>query len=140
MSHVHCRLFYHIVWSTWDREPLLVDTIEQEVYALIHSACKQKRAEVHALGGIADHVHLLVTVPRTVLIPDFMELVKGMSSRALNDTHGRPGGRSNGKAATALTLSAPATCVMFKTMCIIRNITTPMAHSGPVVSRPARDS
>ena len=41
------------------------------------------RAEIHALGGIEDHVHLLVTVPRTVLIPDFMQLVKGMSSKAL---------------------------------------------------------
>ena len=90
MSHVHCRLFYHIVWSTWDREPLLVDNREQEAYVLIHHACKQCRAEVHALGGIADHVHLLVTVPRTVLIPDFMELMKGMSSRALNDIHGSP--------------------------------------------------
>ena len=68
----------------------MVDNIEQEAYALIQSACKQKRAEVHALGGIADHVHLLVTVPRTILIPDLMELVKGMSSKALNDTHGTP--------------------------------------------------
>ena len=90
MSHVHFRMFFHFVWSTWDREPLLVDSIEQEAYALIHSACKQKRAEVYALGGIEDHVHLLVTVPRTVLVPDFMQLVKGMSSKALNDTHGSP--------------------------------------------------
>ncbi|MBV9850376.1 MAG: IS200/IS605 family transposase [Armatimonadetes bacterium] len=90
MSHVHCRMFFHFVWSTWDREPLLTDTIEQEAYALIHSACKQCRAEIHALGGIEDQVHLFVTVPPTVLVPDFMQLVKGMSSKALNDAHGSP--------------------------------------------------
>ncbi len=90
MARVHYRLFYHFVWSTWDREPLLVDQFEREAYALIQSACKMCRAEVLALGGVADHVHLLVSLPRTLLIPDFMELVKGMSSKALNDTYRTP--------------------------------------------------
>ena len=96
MSHVHCRLFYHIVWSTWDRDPLLIGAIEQEAYALIHSACMQKRAEVHALGGVADHVHLLVTIPRTILIPDFMELINyaAASCGVFNVGVGQPGGRS----------------------------------------------
>jgi putative transposase len=88
MARVHYRLFYHFVWSTWDREPLLVGQIEHEAYALIQSACKTHNAEVHALGGVANHVHLLVSLPRTLLIPDFMETVKGMSSKVLNDTHG----------------------------------------------------
>ncbi len=90
MAHVHYRVFYHFVWSTWDREPLLVDKIEQGAYALIQSACKRSRVELYALGGIADHVHLPAALPRTLLIPDFMELVKGMTSKALNDTHRTP--------------------------------------------------
>ena len=89
MPHVYHRNFTHFVWSTWNREPLLKEKIEQEAYALIQSQCTRMKVTIHALGGVADHVHLLVSLPRT-LAADFMEAVKGVSSRALNDTHGSP--------------------------------------------------
>ena len=90
MAHVYYRNFTHFVWSTWDRAPLLEGNIEQEAYALIISQCTHLKVTVYALGGVADHVHLLVSLPRTLCPADFMEAVKGISSRALNDTHGSP--------------------------------------------------
>ena len=88
MAQSYFRIFYHFVWCTWDREPLLVESIERETYALIHTLCDQMNVTVFALNGIADHVHLLVTLPRTLCIADFMQAIKGGSSKALNDHHG----------------------------------------------------
>lgn len=85
MAGVHARLYYHFVWSTFHRHPLLEEEVERHAYALIRSICERQRAEIHALGGVADHLHLLVSLPRTLRIADFMESVKGGSSRALND-------------------------------------------------------
>ncbi len=90
MAHVYHRNFTHFVWSTWDRAPLLEGQIEQEAYALIHSQCTRLKVTLYALGRVADHVHLLVSLPRTLCLADFMEAVKGVSSKALNDTHGSP--------------------------------------------------
>ena len=90
MAHSYHRSFTHLVWTTWDREPLLIGNIQQDAYALILSQCKHLKVTVHVLGGVADHVHLLVSLPRTLCLSDFMEAVKGVSSRALNDTHGSP--------------------------------------------------
>ncbi len=84
MAQSYGRLFYHFVWATWNREPLLTGPIQRHAYALIRSKCRELRCEVHALGGIADHVHLLVSLPRTLCVADFAEGVKGASSRALN--------------------------------------------------------
>src|SRR5262245_35354153 len=87
MPNAHARLFYHFVWSTWDRVALLEDEIERHAYALIRQQCSELGCTVHAVGGIVDHVHLLVTVPRTLCVADFAESVKGCSSRALNEAH-----------------------------------------------------
>ena len=107
MAHIYHRSFTHFVWSTWDRMPLLEGEIEREAYALIRAQCTRMKVTLYALGGVADHVHLLVSLPRTLCLADFMEAVKGVSSKALNDTHGSPTGPSNGRAATATIPSAP---------------------------------
>lgn len=81
----YARTYYHFVWATWDRAPLLQGEVERHVYALIRQQCEALKCQVHALGGVEDHVHLVVSLPRTLCIADFMEAVKGGSSRALNE-------------------------------------------------------
>lgn len=82
------RVFYHFVWSTWDRVALLEGDIERHAYALMRQECTEKKCLFHAVGGTADHVHLLVSLPTTLCIADFVHDVKGGSSRALNEAHG----------------------------------------------------
>ena len=90
MKHNHERVFYHFVWSTWNREPLLVGDIEKHTYALLQQQCAEKDCDLLALGGIADHVHLLVTLPGTLCRADFVKAVKGVSAHRLNQAHGSP--------------------------------------------------
>ncbi len=82
--------YHHFVWATWDREPLLTGDVERHVYALIRQQCFLLKAELHALGGIEDHVHLFVTLPMTITLADFMKEVKGASARAVNNAYGSP--------------------------------------------------
>ena len=84
MPHSHIRLYYHLVWCTHAREPLLVGPTERSAYALIRSLTEKHGVTVIAVGGMPDHVHLLVQAPQTVSIADLMEKVKGASSRALS--------------------------------------------------------
>lgn len=90
MSHTHARVFYHFVWSTWNREPLLVAEIEKHAYALIQQQCAEKGCLLTALGGIENHIHLLVTLPSTLCRAEFVKAVKGVSSHKLNEAHGSP--------------------------------------------------
>jgi REP element-mobilizing transposase RayT len=73
-------VFVHYVWATWDRLPLLVGEVEQRVYRAIEAKCKGLKVEVVALGGIEDHVHLLVRLPATLAVADLAKHVKGASS------------------------------------------------------------
>ncbi len=90
MAHNYSRLLYHFIWATWDRTPLLTDEVEAQAYALIRHQCTEMNANVFALGGIENHVHLVVNLPATRDVSSFIKSVKGVSSRVLNETFGRP--------------------------------------------------
>ena len=90
MADAYLRLFYHFVWATRDREPLLVGDIEQFAYALMRQKCREKDCVLAAIGGTENHVHLLVSLPSTLCIAEFVKSVKGASAHLVNVAHGSP--------------------------------------------------
>ena len=78
------RLFYHITWSVHDRLPLINPAWEKRLYAVIAEKAREMRSVVHAVGGVADHVHLAVSVPPSVPLSRFVGEVKGASSHFAN--------------------------------------------------------
>jgi putative transposase len=88
MAHTNYRLLYHFVWTTWNRLPLLEGQMEDRVLAAIRRHCGQMNVNVKALGGTADHVHLLAAVPPAICIEDFLCSVKDASSKAVHRTFG----------------------------------------------------
>ena len=84
------RLYYHIVWATKNREPLIQDEWRAELYKVMVAKAQQLGARVYALGGTADHVHLVASVPPKVALSAFVGQVKGSSSHFANGELGLP--------------------------------------------------
>jgi putative transposase len=78
------KLYLHLVWSTWDRAPLITPELLEAVDRCIRGECAKLGVEVMAFGGVADHVHLLVRFPTTVSIAELVKQVKGSSSHLAN--------------------------------------------------------
>jgi len=78
------KLYYHFIWGTKNRLPLIDSTIEDELYRAIAAKAKNMDGFVHAIGGIEDHVHLAVSVPPKVAPAKFIGDVKGNSSHYIN--------------------------------------------------------
>lgn len=83
MRRSKLRVFVHLVWRTWDRLPLLTPEWQAQAYRVIGEKCRELGAEVVAVGGIADHVHLLVTLPATLPLATLVKEVKGSSGHLL---------------------------------------------------------
>ncbi len=74
------QLYLHCVWATWDRLPLITPLIERAVYAAVLDKCLELKCEGLAIGGMPDHVHLLVRFHTTIAIADLLKEIKGSSS------------------------------------------------------------
>jgi len=74
------EVFVHFVWATWDRLPLLMEEIERDVHRYISVVCADDGCQVLAIGGMPDHVHLLVKLSNTISLATLMKDVKGGSS------------------------------------------------------------
>ena len=88
MRHASVTVFVHLVWATWDRLPFLTGDVERRVYRAIGDKCVALGAQIIALGGVEDHVHLLVRLPAAVSIADLVKHLKGASAHLI--THETP--------------------------------------------------
>lgn len=81
MSPGFSRLLAHVVFSTKRQEPYLADeTLRASVHASLADACKQVDADCLAVGGAADHVHLLVRLPAELSAAELVRELKRESS------------------------------------------------------------
>ena len=83
------QMYVHCVWATWNREPLITEEVQPIVYRTIGHQCEVLKCTVIAVGGIEDHVHLLVGFPPTLAVSELVKKVKGSSSRLANDSDDR---------------------------------------------------
>ena len=80
----HAELYLHLVWATWDRLPLLTGEVRDAVYRSLQAECRKLRVEVIAIGGMEDHVHLLVRAPASIAPSELVKQLKGASSFLVN--------------------------------------------------------
>ncbi|HOG46173.1 MAG TPA: IS200/IS605 family transposase [Anaerolineae bacterium] len=78
------KLYYHMVWATKGREALIQPRFEADLYRVIAGKAANLGGVVQAVGGIEDHVHLVVSVPPAVALSTFIGQVKGNSSHFVN--------------------------------------------------------
>ena len=84
--NVYSEINLHFVWHTKESRFLIKPEMEQTVYDhLRRRAIAPGEIYVHEIGGTANHVHVAVTIPPTLLISEWIGKVKGGSSHELNE-------------------------------------------------------
>jgi putative transposase len=76
----------HITWHVKDNVPVLRDDIETQLRRYLRGrALQEKDLVFHEIGGTDDHVHVVVTVPPTLLLSEWIGQMKGASSHYINN-------------------------------------------------------
>lgn len=76
LSHV----ILHISFSTKGRKRWINAEIEPRLHAYMATLCKNEGCHAYRVGGVEDHVHIVVTLSRTTTISKLIEIVKSRSS------------------------------------------------------------
>ncbi len=82
----YSALYYHLIWSTKNRAGFISETIENKLHAYMTGIVQAKNGTVIQIGGMSDHVHLLVQLNPDQNISDLVKTVKVASSKWLKET------------------------------------------------------
>src|SRR5688572_18767908 len=80
MPSTHTCLFYHLIFATKDRVPLITEDFREDLHEYLGGTVRGLKAVSLGVGGVADHVHLLVSLNATHCLADFMRELKKNSS------------------------------------------------------------
>lgn len=81
MAHALVQNFMHIFFSTKDRLKLISKDHQSRTWGYLAGICHQHKIFVHEIGGMEDHVHMLLQIPPTITIADAVLNIKASSSK-----------------------------------------------------------
>ena len=87
MSHPYVRNFYHLIFSTKERRPLIKPVFQRDVYDQLKYVAVEYGASIEAIGGTENHVHVLLQLPPKIAIAPMVCALKAKSSKWMGD-HG----------------------------------------------------
>lgn len=79
------NLVFHVIYSTKYRKPAIDPVWQDDLYGYIGGIIRDQKGTLLKIGGIADHVHLLVKLSPTMAISDALRLIKTNSSKWVNE-------------------------------------------------------
>ena len=86
MAHSFNSCLMHCVFSTKERHPHLTAAVRERLWPYLGGIARQNEIKALAIGGVEDHVHLLLSLPTTLSVAKAMQLIKGNSSKWLRET------------------------------------------------------
>ena len=78
------RLHYHLIWATFERQPVLSGECEKVFYGVLYGKAKELNLKIHAAGNVDDHVHIVISIPPKLAVADCVKHIKGASAYAIN--------------------------------------------------------
>ena len=86
MPHSYLSNLMHCVFSTKERHTFITPQMQQRLWPFIGGIAKENGMKALAIGGVADHVHVLLSLPATMPVAKAMQLIKGGSSKFIHET------------------------------------------------------
>jgi putative transposase len=90
MPSTYFCLHVHVIFSTKERRNLINPAWEDRLHALMGSVLSERGVEPVAIGGVADHVHLLIRIKPTHALSDVMRELKSVSSKWVREQRLEP--------------------------------------------------
>ena len=84
--HTFSQCLMHCVFSTQGRLPVLTPEMRARLWPYLGGIARDNGMKALAVGGVADHVHLLLSLPPTLPVAKAVQVLKGNSSRWLRET------------------------------------------------------
>lgn len=90
MAHTYCSSLFHCVFSTKERHKIIAPEVQDHLWPYMGGIARDLEMKALSVGGMEDHVHLLLSLPSTVAVATAMREIKAASSRWMHESCGIP--------------------------------------------------
>lgn len=87
LSHSKWRCKYHIVFAPKYRRLEVYGKLKADIGVILRKLCEQKNVEILEAQACPDHIHMLVEIPPSLSVSQFVGFLKGKSSLMIFDRH-----------------------------------------------------
>ena len=87
MANTSSQLFIHVVFAVKNRGCFIAPSWQQELYAYIIGIIENRHHKVYAIGGIRDHIHILVSMSPTQSVSELVQETKRASTLWIKEHH-----------------------------------------------------
>ena len=75
----------HCVWSTKNHVPVLNSSLRERLWPYLAGIARENGMKALAVGGVIDHVHILISLRATLSVARAIQLLKGNSSKWIHE-------------------------------------------------------
>lgn len=86
MSHTYVSDLVHCVFSTKERRNLIPAEKQSRLWSFLGGIARKNGFKAIAVGGTQNHLHVLLSLSATITLAKAMQLIKGGSSKWMNET------------------------------------------------------
>jgi putative transposase len=86
--HTYTTSLFHCVFATKNRIASIPEELQPRLWAYMGGVARTNSMKALAVGGIADHAHILLSLPPTITIAKAVQLVKAGSSKWMHEQTG----------------------------------------------------
>ena len=87
LSHSKWRCKYHIVFAPKYRGLEVYGKLKADIGVILRKLCEQKKVTIVEAQACPDHIHMLVEIPPSLSVAQFVGFLKGKSSLMIFDRH-----------------------------------------------------
>jgi REP element-mobilizing transposase RayT len=81
MANTFTQIYLHIVFSVKGRQNLIQKSWKDELHKYVCGIINGKDQKTYAIGGMGDHIHLLVSIKPNITVSDLLRDIKANSSK-----------------------------------------------------------
>lgn len=89
MASTFTNLLFHIVFSTKDRLPAIHESLREPLYEYMGGIIRGEGGILLEIGGVPDHVHLLVKSKADISVSELVGRIKAGSSKWQNQKNAK---------------------------------------------------
>src|SRR5262249_25616993 len=79
------NLVFHVIFSTKNRLPFLDAELKSQLFAYMGGIVREMAGKALLINGMADHVHVLLSLASTLSIAEMFRVLKANSSRWVHE-------------------------------------------------------